>query len=44
MNYLDTNTIYNMDCVSGRRFIGFEIVPVYWEFAQKRLDANTYRI
>ena len=27
-----------------RRFLGFEIVPDYYQFAKKRLDTDTYRI
>ena len=28
----------------GRQFLGFEIVPGYYEFAKKRLDMDMYRI
>ncbi len=28
----------------GRKFLGFEIVPKYYEFAKERLDKNMYRI
>jgi len=28
----------------GRRFMGFEIVPDYYNFAKKRLDENLYRV
>ncbi len=30
--------------LEGRRYLGFEIVPDYFEFAQKRLDSGLYRI
>lgn len=30
--------------LEGRRYLGFEIVPEYFEFAQKRLDSGLYRI
>jgi site-specific DNA-methyltransferase (adenine-specific) len=28
----------------GRKYIGFEIVKEYYEFAKKRLEENRYRI
>lgn len=28
----------------GRRFLGFEVVPQYYEFAKKRLEKNQYRV
>ena len=28
----------------GRRYLGFEIVREYYEFAKERLDAGSYRI
>jgi len=30
--------------LEGRRYVGFEIVPEYFEFAQKRLMSGNYRI
>ena len=30
--------------LEGRRYVGFEIVPEYFDFAQKRLDSGQYRI
>lgn len=29
---------------TGRRFVGFEVVPDYFAFAKERLDKNAYRI
>jgi site-specific DNA-methyltransferase (adenine-specific) len=28
----------------GRRYLGFEIVPEYYEFAKQRLEQGVYRI
>ncbi|MDT7961572.1 MAG: site-specific DNA-methyltransferase, partial [Armatimonadota bacterium] len=28
----------------GRRYLGFEIVPEYYEFARQRLEQGVYRI
>ena len=42
--FLGSGQVAVVSKLAGRRFIGFEIVPAYWEFAQRRLDANTYRL
>lgn len=30
--------------LEGRRYVGFEVVPEYFDFAQKRLESGQYRI
>ncbi len=42
--FLGSGQVAVVSKMLGRQFIGFEIVPEYYQFAKKRLDNNVYRI
>jgi site-specific DNA-methyltransferase (adenine-specific) len=42
--FLGSGQVAVVSKLMGRRFLGFEIVPEYYNFAKKRLDKNLYRI
>jgi len=42
--FLGSGQVAIVSKMMRRRYIGFEIVKEYYEFAQKRLDENMYRI
>ncbi len=42
--FLGSGQVAVVSHLEGRRYLGFEIVPEYFEFAQKRLSGGQYRI
>lgn len=42
--FLGSGQVAVVSKMLGRKYIGFEIVKEYYEFAKKRLDKNVYRI
>jgi site-specific DNA-methyltransferase (adenine-specific) len=42
--FLGSGQVAVVSHLEGRRYVGFEIVPEYFEFAKKRLESGEYRI
>ncbi len=42
--FLGSGQVAVVSKMEGRRYIGFEIVPEYYQFAQTRLEKNVYRL
>lgn len=42
--FLGSGQVAVVSRLEGRRYVGFEIVPEYYEFAKKRLESGVYRI
>jgi site-specific DNA-methyltransferase (adenine-specific) len=42
--FLGSGQVAVVSQLEGRQYVGFEVVPAYFDFAQKRLDQRSYRI
>lgn len=42
--FLGSGQVAVVSHLEGRQYLGFEVVPDYFEFAQKRLDSGQYRL
>lgn len=42
--FLGSGQVAVVSQLEGRQYVGFEIVPEYFAFAQKRLDSGAYRV
>jgi site-specific DNA-methyltransferase (adenine-specific) len=42
--FLGSGQVAVVSQMEGRQYLGFELVPDYFNFAQKRLQSGTYRL